>query len=285
MESKQKFDGYSLMAKMRKARREYPLTSTEQALYYELLAICNEGGWTEVFSCSCAELCYTLQITNNTLVKARMSLINAGLISYKSGKSRRQFSSYSFTSVSKFDIDVGRDKGTDRGRDRGTDVDENVMTNIKDKQKTKTQTKQNNSFSGGKAPGNKKDGFEKVLYWQKIVDAWFSFYKKNYVIEPTFNGAAAKNLKLIVESLKKLADKSVPKYEWTEEYALKVINHFFTKAFAVEWLRDNYLLSNLYSKFDSIVQKDNERNNTTKQSTGANVNTGSMLEKINAMPD
>ncbi|MBK7885499.1 MAG: hypothetical protein IPJ81_18170 [Chitinophagaceae bacterium] len=63
----------------------------------------------------------------------------------------------------------------------------------------------------------------------KIVDAWFSFYKKNYVIEPTFNGAAAKNLKLIVERLQKLADKAVPKYEWTEEYALKVTNHFLRK--------------------------------------------------------
>src|SRR5436190_322981 len=121
-------DGYTLTNKMRKARREYPLTSTEQALYYELIAICNEGGWTEVFSCSCAELCCTLQITGNTLVKARMALINAGLISYKSGKSKRQFSIYSFLSTSKIDTDVGTDRGRDKGTDEGRDKGKKLST-------------------------------------------------------------------------------------------------------------------------------------------------------------
>ena len=139
-ENSKLIDGYSLTHKMRKIRREYPLTSTEQALYYELIAICNEGDWSEVFSVSCAELCNTLQVTTNSLVKARMALINASLISYKSGKSRRQFSSYSFSSVSKFDIDKGTDKGTDKGRDKGIDVSKSLITIINNTE-TKTKTK------------------------------------------------------------------------------------------------------------------------------------------------
>jgi hypothetical protein len=133
-------DGYTLTSRMRKARREYPLTSTEQALYYELIAICNEGGWNEVFSCSCAELCCTLQITGNTLVKARMALINAGLISYKSGKSKRQFSTYSLLTTSKIDTDVGTDKGRDKGTDEGRDSIKKLST--KENSTNKTETKQ-----------------------------------------------------------------------------------------------------------------------------------------------
>ena len=34
-------DGYSLTEKMRKARRRNRLTATEQALFYELVAVCN----------------------------------------------------------------------------------------------------------------------------------------------------------------------------------------------------------------------------------------------------
>ena len=151
-------DGYSLTNKMRRIRRECPLTSTEQALYYELIAICNEGGWSEVFSVSSAELYNTLQISKNSLIKARMVLINAQLISYKSGKSKRQFSSYSFTTTSKYEPDRGTDKGTDRGTDRGTDSIKNVTTIINYKEnETKTETKQKLKIKNfGKM---NKDGF------------------------------------------------------------------------------------------------------------------------------
>ncbi len=289
-----KLDGYSLTEKMRKTRRRYPLNATEQALYYELIAICNEEQWSDIFSCSNDELCAALRISENTLDKARCALIQAGLLHYKSGKSKRQFGQYSFvkklsvsTSTSKFDTNVDTNAYTNVGTNQGTNPYTNVGVNPEDYNKTKsqTETKLNNSFAGDKSPGKKKDDFEKTLYWKKIVEVWFDFYKKNYLIEPTFNGAAAKTLKLIVERLRKLSASSAQKFEWTEEYALKVLNHFFAKAITDEWLKCNFLLSNLYSKFDSIVQKSNERNNNTKQSTGANVNTGSMLAKINSMPD
>ncbi len=89
-------DGYTLTEKMRKARRRFRFTATEQALFYELVAICNGEDWRDVFDCSNIELCFALNVNERTLVKARESLINAGLIYYKSGKSRRVVSSYSF---------------------------------------------------------------------------------------------------------------------------------------------------------------------------------------------
>lgn len=171
-------DGYSLTHKMRKIRRECPLTSTEQALYYELIAICNEGDWKEVFSVSCAELCYTLQVTTNSLVKARMSLINANLISYKSGKSRRQFSTYSFITVSNFDIDVGTDKGTDRGTDKGTDVVKKLTTIINNTEK-KTKRKQKVvALQIIPTLEDVRNYFDECGYTQKIADTCFSYYNQ-----------------------------------------------------------------------------------------------------------
>ena len=164
-ENKKQIDGYSLTHKMRKIRREYPLTSTEQALYYELIAICNEGDWSEVFSVSCAELCNTLQVTTNSLVKARMALINANLISYKSGKSRRQFSTYSFLSISKFDTDKGIDKGRDKGTDKGIDVSKSLTTIINNT-KTKNKPKGISSAEQIHTP-------EQILFFEKFKD-WIS---------------------------------------------------------------------------------------------------------------
>ena len=89
-------DGYSLTEKMRKARRRNRLTATEQALFYELVAVCNSEGWEDVFSCSNIELCFSLNIDEKTLIRARLSLINAGLVYYKSGKGKRSVGSYSF---------------------------------------------------------------------------------------------------------------------------------------------------------------------------------------------
>ena len=42
-------DGYTLMEQMRRARRRNRLTATEQALFYELVAVCNSEGWEDVF--------------------------------------------------------------------------------------------------------------------------------------------------------------------------------------------------------------------------------------------
>jgi len=89
-------DGYSLTDKLRKARRKSRLTAVDQALYYELVALCNESGWEDIFECSNLELCLSLNVSENTISLARINLINAGLISYKSGKGRRSLGRYSF---------------------------------------------------------------------------------------------------------------------------------------------------------------------------------------------
>lgn len=90
-------NGYELTEKLRKTRRRYRLSAATQALYYELVAICNEEGWPDVFKCSNDELFSALQISEKSLIAYRLELIQAGLIFYLSGKSKKKVCSYSFT--------------------------------------------------------------------------------------------------------------------------------------------------------------------------------------------
>ena len=140
-------DGYTLTEKMRKARRRFRFTATEQALFYELVAICNGEDWRDVFDCSNIELCFALNVNERTLVKARESLINAGLIYYKSGKSSRVVSSYSFVKEFKTTVmttvnntvDNTPDKPTDKRGDKTT----NSTTNSTDYNKLKQKPNEN----------------------------------------------------------------------------------------------------------------------------------------------
>ena len=91
--------GYALTDKLRKMRRRYRFTATEQALYYELIAICNSDDWNPVFKCSNKELYLALNINESTLIRARKTLIDAKLLFYKSGKSVREVGSYSFVKM------------------------------------------------------------------------------------------------------------------------------------------------------------------------------------------
>jgi hypothetical protein len=140
-------DGYTLTDKMRKARKRFRFTVTEQALFYELLAVCNGEDWRDVFECSNVELCYALNINERTLMRARESLINAEMIYYKSGKSKRSVSSYSFTKPFKENPTTVNFTTVSP-----TNAPTNAPTNVSAKQpdynkqyKTKTKTKTENT--------------------------------------------------------------------------------------------------------------------------------------------
>lgn len=181
-------NGYELIAKMRRFRRKNQFTATEQALYYELVALCNEDEWNVVFSCSNYELCNALNITENTLNAARQRLIQAGLVFYKSGKSKRQFSKYSFTvdlsTTSKF------------AGDTATNVDTVTATNpatvVEDYYKQETK---NNSLKKESAQeltkieiGNTIEFLDRVKQKKLSADEVINFWKAFQINErePTY---------------------------------------------------------------------------------------------------
>lgn len=89
-------NGYSLTEKLRKTRRWVKLTVAEQALFYELVAICNEKQWPQEFQCSNTQLCTALNLSQGALRKSREALIVAKLIHFQSGKGAWKPCCYSF---------------------------------------------------------------------------------------------------------------------------------------------------------------------------------------------
>ena len=70
-------NSYQLISKLRKVRGRIYLTTASQALYHELVAICNDMKWKEVFFIRSNILCGNLDMSDNTLRKSRDSLSDA----------------------------------------------------------------------------------------------------------------------------------------------------------------------------------------------------------------
>jgi hypothetical protein len=92
-------NSYQLISKLRKVRNDTYLTAIDQALYHELISICNEKGWKEVFEARSSVLCTSLNIWDKTLRKSRKILADAGLISFESCRDKRVGCYYSFLTI------------------------------------------------------------------------------------------------------------------------------------------------------------------------------------------
>lgn len=92
-------NSYQLISKLRKVRDDTYLTTIDQALYHELVSICNEKGWKEVFEVRSLTLCGSLNIWDKTLRKSRKTLADAGLISFESCRDKRVGCYYSFLTI------------------------------------------------------------------------------------------------------------------------------------------------------------------------------------------
>ena len=255
------------------------------ALWHALMHIDNKTGWEQKFTVAISTIESKTGFKRSELNEARNILKQKGRINWRprGGNLCAEYEIISF---------CGQIADTKAYTKLYTNPDTITPTEPTEKlpinKQEEIKPKQTKPIAADKPAAEKKDEPVKVLYWGKIVETWFSFYKKYYLIDPTFTGAAAKNLKLIIDRLKALSEKMVLPADrgpviWSEDYAIKIFTKFLEMAISDTWIRDNFLLSNLYSKFDSIIQKSNGNGNG--KITGASVNTGSAFDKIDAMPD
>jgi hypothetical protein len=117
-------NSYQLISKLRKIRNDTYLTAIDQALYYELISICNEKGWKEVFEVRSSVLCTSLNIWDKTLRKSRKILADAGLISFESCRDKRIGCYYSFQTILSNDMKssvISSVNGTDENTGENTD--------------------------------------------------------------------------------------------------------------------------------------------------------------------
>jgi hypothetical protein len=269
MTKEKSITGYALASKLRKTRKRYPLTATEQALFYELIAICNEDGWRDTFNCSNQELCSALRISENSLVAARNTLIQCGLLCYKSGKSKRQFGFYSLENnltTSNYEVNSSANAEVNTGTNACTNPEVNAADYNKHKVKHKLKPTSDSYESGTvensdqpekekkerkKSSGQKKKEADTVPHWQPLVAAWFQFNETNLYIKPSFQGQDPKSLKAILDNLQRRALEKG--FEWSEQKAVDTLNAFLSRAFTDQWLSGAFLLPNLQRQFDKII--------------------------------
>ena len=117
-------NSYQLISKLRKIRNDTYLTAIDQALYYELIGICNKKGWKDVFEARSSVLCTSLNIWDKTLRKSRKILADAGLISFESCRDKRVGCYYSFQTNLSNDMKssvISSVNGTDENTGENTD--------------------------------------------------------------------------------------------------------------------------------------------------------------------
>lgn len=136
-------NSYQLISKLRKIRNDTYLTAIDQALYYELISICNEKGWKEVFEVRSSVLCTSLNIWDKTLRKSRKILADAGLISFESCRDKRIGCYYSFqtilsndmkssviSSVNGNDENTGENTDDNKIKDTQSSVNDTVISSV-----------------------------------------------------------------------------------------------------------------------------------------------------------
>lgn len=222
------------------------------ALYFYLLEVNNKTSWTVSFKRNNSKICADLGISYPTLNNSRNRLKQSGLIDFKTQNGSPNVM-YTLKNFLKVTDEVGVEVSDEVTNEVGS-----RLFKTKDKLKPKQKLKHNSS-SEAKAPVEK----EPTKFWKSFVDIWFRTYENHTKGEPTFNPAAAQNLKSIVNRLEKLYIKKNNVEAWEEIAALKTFNKFLDNALKDEWLRANFLLTHLNSKFDVIVNqsKDGKLNN------------------------
>lgn len=281
-------------------RRSKRITSLQADLYYYLIQECNERGWENPFQCSNKLICASIPISEPSLIDARNRLQQLGLIEFENGK-RNEFSP-----VYELFYLKGNLNNLSRNRTGSLvePLDEAEMKGEQyiDKHKLKLNKTKLSSFSGERSPepnyknsnsplntkeekkksSAKKRKEETNPLWKPFIACFDEWYKERYGNAYIFRGVDMKCMKEIFGFLKQRAE--LKKAAFTEENLLAAFSYFLQKAWNKdEWIRNNFSLSNLLLQFNQIVNS--HGNSKTKQQTGGNVSTGSILSKIAAMPD
>ncbi len=119
------------------------------------------------------------------------------------------------------------------------------------------------------APKKEKE----TKHFKALVEVWFKFYKSKFIIDPTFNAVQGKLLKSIIEQFEKLTeamDKAEStEFNWSEDRAIRIFLKFLENAWQDKWLQEHFLLKNLLSNFDAIINKKVTDNGNQQQSSGS----------------
>ncbi|MDF2189312.1 DUF4373 domain-containing protein [Paraflavitalea sp. CAU 1676] len=111
--------------------------------------------------------------------------------------------------------------------------------------------------------GAKDKAEETEPYWDQLVKVWFDFGKEKFGVEPSFVRDDPKIFKRLIGMLKKRAEKAGK--EWSETTAPQRLRYFLDGAYADPWLKEHFLLKNLETQFDKVIQNQTARAKESKK--------------------
>lgn len=245
-----------------RSHEEHSFSSTEIALYFHLLEVCNICQWKNPFRRNNAKIRADLGISYNTLKNARNRLSQAGLISFKTLNGSPNVT-YTLSKFDKVSIEVK----VEVSNEVSNEVGDKVFT-TKDKLNI-NKTKQSKSHSSAKANVKKKT---ELVFWKEFIGVWNNFYLKKLENEYNYMAKDFGSFKKIYGFLKKRIE--TKKRNFSEENLMETFKWFLEKAWEKdEWLRQNFTVSNVLSQFNQIVNE--SKTNQHGKSNGGQRGNGS----------
>jgi len=245
------------------------------------------------FRCSNNELCSALSISEKSLWGYRNELIQAGLISYKSGKSKKSIGIYSFNGCKIYnqsDNQTGNQSDNQSVNQSGGFASDY----IEDKPKLKTQTETSFSAADASAPRGQSTKRQKASskkntpapaakFWAPMVELWFTFNEEKYGARPTFHGADPRHFKKILDILEQRALNAG--LQWTEGVAHERLGAFLDIAFQDPWMQQNFLLPHLDKFMDKFILNQQHGNSkiSGKAAGRAKTGRGGTIEDLQAL--
>lgn len=282
-----------------KLTEEQPLPMDAQVLYYNLMQLFNKNMWPAQLEIETYRLEDNCQMTRKRIGQCRDILLQKGLIKYQKSKMASGSPKYSMV----FLYETQNDKSVFRGETQKPPTvfpRETQETGAVFPQETQNETpcvSPGNTFNktlktnkttyttvvvSADAATPKKTKSEKrkaeieaTPFWKKLVDVWFVFYTEKFFEPPSFKGEDPRHLKHICDNLQKRA--LGRNFEWSEEKAADTLQAFLQFAYTDKWLKENFLLQNLYKQFDKIIT------NGKQQGIGKQQSVASAFSKINAV--
>lgn len=266
-------------------RRSKRITNLQADLYFFLVQECNQRDWENPFECSNKIIIAGIDVAMSSLQDARNRLQQLGLIEFKAGQKNQANPVYFITECIADNRQYLRNSGGDTSGNTSGTAPVIPPEHISTKQNVNKTKQKPKPFSGDAAPAKKKKlPGEKNIYWKAFVETFEKFYmEKNGNNKYEYLGQDWPALDKIYNFLKKRAEQG--KFQFNEENLLLAFNFFLEKAWAKDnWLKNNFSISNLLSQINQIANGQSANQNG-KQPTGAAVSTGSILAKIDAMPN
>ena len=242
------------------------------AVYQFSIEHCNRLGWKKQFGFPTSMVLDATGIKSYSVYKSTFDdLVNYGffkVIEY----SKNQYSSNIIALVENYKANSkANSKANDKALDKAftkhmskqhTKQCESTQESIDsiDKQIYNNTNLQNNK-STSLHPETKVSVTENLLF-KKFVEIWFNFHFQKYEFNPAFKSIDGKKINSIIKKLETVSKERG--YEFTDSIAEQGFLRFLTLAYSDDWLKANFELSNLDSKFNSIIQK--STNGATKQS-------------------